>query len=513
MTQQYEDEDEDEGGGVQPEVLKSYLAFGLRALSEHRWLSIGVFAFVTGMSLIALAVWPRTYQCETKLMTQASTGLAQNVDSVRDALNFKGAHEIIMRHDNLVSIVRQTDLVKHWTENRPFILGAKDAVMNTLRGKPNPKDMEGVLVYTLKTRMQAQTADGVLTLSIEWPDAGMAARLLEVATQNFLEARHVAEISTIADYIAILEGHAVKLRTEIDKNVEQIQRLREEKLAQYGRRPDGAPAAAATPAAAPEAGTVQRAPAPPRPRSTVEQEDVARLRVQLEAKQRAMAELEDNRDRRLAEQQARLRELSLKYTEAHPLVEDAKQNVRALAEDSQQVLALRKEIQGMDGELTRKRSLSGDVRASATGTRPATGIAAVAAVSAADPLPPEVLRFLQDAGGETFDPAVAAQFRHSVEKYTNLRGTISTARIDLDTAQAAFQYRYKVMVPPEAPDKPVKPKVALVAIGGIAAGLFLGILAALILALRSDRIVERWQVHQLQLPVLSELQLHEPRNS
>jgi hypothetical protein len=493
MTQQYEDEDEDEGGGVQPEVLKSYLAFGLRALSEHRWLSIGVFVFITGMSLIAVAVWPRAYQCETKLMSQASTGLAaQNADSVRDALNFKGAQEVIMRHDNLVSIVRQTDLVKHWTENRPFILGIKDAVMNTLRGKPNPKDMEGVLVYTLKTRLQVQAADGVLTLSIEWPDAGMAARLLEVATQNFLEARHVAEISTIADYIAILEGHAVKLRTEIDKNVEQIQRLREEKLAQYGRRPDGAPVLAAAPAA-PAAGTVQRAPAPARPRSTVEQEDVARLRVQLEAKQRAMADLEDNRNRRLAEQQARLRELSLKYTEAHPLVEDAKQNVRALAEDSQQVLALRKEIQGMEGELERKRSLAGDVRATATGARTTTagaGAAAAAAVSASDPLPPEVLRFLQDAGGETFDPAVAAQFRHSVEKYTHLRGTISTARIDLDTAQAAFQYRYKVMAPPEPPPKPSKPKVALILIGGLAAGLFLGIAAALILALRSDRIVD-----------------------
>ena len=47
---------------------------------------------------------------------------------------------------------------------------------------------------------------------VEWADGWTAARIVEAAQQNFLETRHVAEISTIAEYIAILEGHATTLR-------------------------------------------------------------------------------------------------------------------------------------------------------------------------------------------------------------------------------------------------------------------------------------------------------------
>ena len=509
---QAEDPEEEEGGGLQLEVLKSYLSFGIRAVSMHRWLAGSVFAVVAGITLALLAVWPRTYYTETKLMAQASKALSPDENATRDLVNFKGAYETIMRHDNLVSVVRQTNLVKHWGETRPFALRMKDTLFN-LRGKPSDKDMEAVLVATVKDRLQVQAGDGVLTLSVYWPDPGMAARLLEVVRQNFLEARHVAEISTIADYIAILEGHAAKLRHEIDRNVETIEHLREQKLAQYGRKADGAAATPAAPATAPDAPAepVRRIAAPV-VRSAADEEEIARLKVKLEAKQRAMAELEDNRGRRLAEEQARLRELSVKFTAEHPLVENAKQNVRALSEESQQFVALRNEVQALQNELGGKKSVL-DAQTVAVGGRRRAAAAAGGATggSGGEPLPPEVLRFMQDSTGDTFDPAVAAQFRHAVEKYMSLRGTISTARIDLDTAQAAFQYRYKLMVPAEAPSKPIKPKVPLVALAGILGGLLFGAAAATIAALRTDRIVERWQVQQLQLPVLSELRLPEYR--
>jgi hypothetical protein len=506
------DDDDSDDEGVQPEVLASYFSFAVRAVSAHRRLAIGVFLAISGLALAAVALWPRTYQCETKLMTQASPALSeQGNQAVRDALNFKGAYESIMRQENLISVVRQTKLVKNWSETRPFALRIKDNVMNALRGAPSDRDMEAVLVATLKTRLQVQIGDGVLTLTIDWQDPTMAARLLEVVTQNFLEARHVAEISTIADYISILEGHAAKLRHEIDRSVEQIQRLREEKLAQYGRKADGA--AATSPAPPPERPVAPSRAAPPPVRSAAEDSEVARLKVMLDAKQRAITELEESRGRRLLEQQSRLRELLLKYTEAHPLVEDAKQSVRSLSEESQQVASLRTEVQSLQTELERKKNMAGDAQAGAAGfaaprRRPAgSGVPA----GTAEPLPPEVLRFMQDSTGDTLDPAVAAQFRHSVEKYTSLRGTISSARIDLDTAQAAFQYRYKVMIPPEPPNKPSKPKVPLILIAGILGGLLLGLGAAVVAALKSDRIVERWQVYQLSLPVLSELQVPDYR--
>jgi uncharacterized protein involved in exopolysaccharide biosynthesis len=65
-------------------------------------------------------------------------------------------------------------------------------------------------------------------------------------------------------------------------------------------------------------------------------------------------------------------------------------------------------------------------------------------------------------GSEELDPAVGAQFRTAVNKYATLRDKIGTARVDLDTAQAAFKHRYRIVIPAEVPDKPSKPKIPVV---------------------------------------------------
>jgi hypothetical protein len=114
------------------------------------------------------------------------------------------------------------------------------------------------------------------------------------------------------------------------------------------------------------------------------------------------------------------------------------------------------------------------------------------------------MRLIQ-ASGEGLDPAIGAQFRYAISKYTAVRDQISTARIDLDTAQAAFKYRYKVVIPPEPPVRPAKPKVAPLLAGGLIFGLLLALLTPALLELRTGKIVERWQVAQIPLPILAEL--------
>ena len=113
---------------------------------------------------------------------------------------------------------------------------------------------------------------------------------------------------------------------------------------------------------------------------------------------------------------------------------------------------------------------------------------------------------LVQASAEAVDPAIAAQFRYAVGKYTTVRDQISSARIELDTAQAAFQHRYKVVNPAEVPNRPVKPKVPVLVSGGMLGGLVLALALPILLELRRRRFVERWQVVQIRLPVLAELQ-------
>jgi hypothetical protein len=105
------------------------------------------------------------------------------------------------------------------------------------------------------------------------------------------------------------------------------------------------------------------------------------------------------------------------------------------------------------------------------------------------------------------DPALTAQITGAIVRYGTLRDEVRAGKISLDTAQAAFNHRYKVVVPVEIPNKPIKPKPALL----IGVGLFVSLLLALALPilqqLRAGTLVEYWQVHHLQLPVLGELKL------
>jgi hypothetical protein len=93
----------------------------------------------------------------------------------------------------------------------------------------------------------------------------------------------------------------------------------------------------------------------------------------------------------------------------------------------------------------------------------------------------------------------------AVSEYTRLRESIRGKQIALDTAQAAFNHRYKVLVPADVPSKPTKTKGPVILAGGIIAALVLGLLLAIAGELRTGVIVERWQVHQMEIPVLAEL--------
>jgi len=75
----------------------------------------------------------------------------------------------------------------------------------------------------------------------------------------------------------------------------------------------------------------------------------------------------------------------------------------------------------------------------------------------------------------------------------------------MDTAQAAFKYRYSVINPPQYPRRPLRPYGLIFLGSGILGGLAFGFLTTTLVDLRGGKVVERWQVErQLRLPVLAE---------
>ena len=114
--------------------------------------------------------------------------------------------------------------------------------------------------------------------------------------------------------------------------------------------------------------------------------------------------------------------------------------------------------------------------------------------------------------GESFQPLeesdpdinyAKAELRHAHARYNGLEDRIQAARLELDSARAAFKYRYVVIHPPQRPRGPVSPKTPLVALASVMAGLVLAAFGAAFVDLASRTFVEDWQVDQaLGVPLL-----------
>jgi len=477
-------------GGINPEQIKSYLAFARRAIRAHRWVVAGVLLVGLGLTIALAKYLPRTYECKTVLMALSSTVL-DNRNDPGNALG--GAEGLVKRHDNLEELIRSTDLVRKSELRRPPLLRFKDSVIVTLFGPMDDKTKVAVLLGTLESKIECSIEKNELTIGVTWSDPETAAELAEAARESFLRARHGAEISAFEDKMAILDGHASTLRQDIAIIANQLSAQ-----SQAGTPPGNPGAATPAPTPAPvRAGVVRLA---PKRMDGQMAEELTALKEKLATGKPKLAELENDWQRRQREAQAKLEDLKLRLTPSHPEVVTQQERVTQLSQVPSEVAALRAEL----------KTLQTDIKAGelVAGARAGGGTVGGAAAAGTESLPAEVMQALAK---DNADPAVKAQLSGAIIKYGDLRNEILSSKIELDTAQAAFNHRYQISVPAEVPNKPIKPKPALVIGGGLFLSLLLALLLPILMDLRKGVIVEAWQVNELQLPVLADLRL--PPNS
>jgi hypothetical protein len=435
--------------------IRRYLVFSLGSVRRRFGLFMAVAASMVLLAAAALWALPKTYEVESRLLAQKSAVLAVKADASQATDPTRSAAEIIVRHENLHALIQQTDLIAEWPKHRAPILRFKDWVVATMGTTPGADELTKGLTGLLENNLTVwATPDGAVVIRLRWPDDRvMAYRLVDAAQQNFLEMRHVLEVSTIAEQISILEGHAANLKKEIMKQVEQLQQAQQRSVK------DSHP--------------VVRAPPP-----KVPDVDVVNLRVMLEAKRRALTDLEDYRRRHLTELQTRLAEQRAVYSESHPAIIDLEQSIESLKRESPQLASLRQE------EADLKQQLS---RLDLSETAP----------SAALTIPADLFR---DRGEDSNLEYERAQLRFAAAQYAHMRERIDAGRIDLDTARAAFKYRYSVVVPAQVPRGPIKPKALLVMVAALIAGILLALFATTVTDFRSGVILETWQLQNLLGP-------------
>jgi uncharacterized protein involved in exopolysaccharide biosynthesis len=475
-----EDSGERGGPGFQIETALSYLSFARRAI-RARWLvSAGVFIAGIALSVLAYIYFPRSYTCTTVIMA-VSNPVLEDMNSSSNALT--GASDLILRHENLENMVKEIGLVAKSEQRRPPVLKLKDHLIWALFGEPSVDTKIATLVGTLETRIDVTVASGDLTINADWSDAATSAELAETARESFLKARHAAEIAAFEEKMAILDGHASKLREEIETLAQQINTEQGE---QAGPVTPGVPGAAPRPAA--RRLVAARAPAT--------DTELPVMREQLEADRKKIDDLQADQQRRMRDEQAKLDDLKLRLTASHPQVITQAERVAMVSQPPPELAQLRADATYLAGEIKAHDALS---------TKGA-GAASLAPEGGAEPLPQTVVQALEKQDTDV-DRALSAQLSGAVVRYGALRDDIRQGRINLDTAQAAFNHRYQIIVPAEVPTKPKKPKGAVILGAGMAVSLLLALLLPVIAELKKGVMIERWQVEQMQLPILGELHL------
>jgi uncharacterized protein involved in exopolysaccharide biosynthesis len=455
-----------------------WASFALGGLRRRKLVAALVFAAIMAATVVYYARKEPVYRAEAKVLAQRSQGLPTAVRSTFDELPTRTAWEVVHQRENLTAIIRQTNLLddqpkappqpawKRWGSLGAFEGKSSQSNKGQEPSRPAPGDTPtGVhagsatrddaleeLVTTLDKELRVRAGDdGTITLQLDWADPDQAHAIIQAALQNFLEARHVQEVTAIDAVISVLQGRTAIMRDNLDKVMDQARRR------------------ASQPVVAPV------------PRVRQPSEELVRLQVSLEGKQRALQDVEDFRRRRLSELQAQLDQARTMLSDAHPTVIGLRRDIEAFGRESPQVQALRDEERQL-------RKLVSDRLAREDFPSGARVMTAAPIVSV--PASPNE------------DPAV----RDARVQYEQMAARTTAAQVDLDAARAAFKYRYNVVWPPQVSKEPVAPKPAKTFALGTFAAMFLALLAAIGPDLLSGRIFERWQVERkLGLPVLGDV--------
>lgn len=455
--------------------IRDHLQYVVHSIARHWLLALTVLVGVVSACLVALAVLPKTYHCEIKIQAQRNVvistlaGLSRSWDA---DLPTRAAADIVLRHDNLVSLVRKTDLASTWDASRAPLLRVKDGLLRLMRGDLPPDLKEEMLVGTLEQKLWVRTTEDTVTIGVDWPDAKMAYRLIQAAHSNFLEARQYNEVSAVSEAIGLLESRALESRERVLAALERVHQLRPQKPVK--------PHAETAPIR-----VVKSAP-PVDP-------ELERLRGQLQAKRQVIAEMEDIRRRRIAETSSRLADLKQVYSEFHPAVIDLEQSLQQEErQESPQLTALRQEYRELEARYDRRGGPALDAPESLSSAR----------------LPAEAIQISRSVSEEVESPEVEqakADLKHEIGLYSSMAEKIDQAKLEMDTQRAAFAYRYGVLRPAGVPEAPDKPKSKVIIPVAVLLGLILGVLAATLADLRSGVLLERWQVQrQLDLEILGE---------
>jgi len=472
--------DEEDDGGLDTGPMLRWASFTLRACRKHVW--IVVVGLGLGLAGAALVTWalPDYYLVDARVAGQradiiASFGNPGRPRSLSGRDVGYAAPDLIKGRENLLALVEQTNLVEHWRGHRSPAGRVRDWL--TSANRRSDEDLASDLAQILDKRLKVWSSDpGSVDLLITWNDAEMAHRLVDGAVQNYIETRHVTEMTMLGESISLLQERLASAEQALDEALKV--------------------AGEARPSVPRRARQVVPEPSPSLVPSQTTME-LLRIRSDIVTQRRTIADLIAFRERRIAQLQAELDEELAVYGDSHPKIVTLRGSLAALGQDSPQVVALRRELEELEsryvalgGSPSHLEALDQEIPTSPT--RATT---------------PSVIAALEGPLEDPAEELARSQLTAAMVRYNTIVDRLEAAQTERDALTAGNKYRYLVVKPPLRPTEPAnRGKKRLVWVAGGLGGLLFGVLGAFGLAYREGRIVQAWQLEDgLGLPILAEL--------
>jgi uncharacterized protein involved in exopolysaccharide biosynthesis len=459
--------------------LKELVRFPLGSLLRHRRLAIGTFATILAATILAALFVPRRYRVDATILARRNMVLPalgnprRTVPTESDAPAMLAA-EAVKSRESLLGIIGAIRL----REKMPVLISPASRLKESLRarlvGARSETEKDDVLIKMLEKRMWVTAKDakeGTLEFGILWPDRASALAIVESAQQRFLDRRYEQEVTLIRESIEILEKYVATANQGIATSMAELRAL-------PGVR-------RATPDAA---GYVQSLQAAAKGRV------LTGMQADLAAARTLVAQQEAAYTARVSAVQARLTDLEARFGSGHPEVVAARQALSAASALPEALVAARAEEKRLIEQLG------------------LLGAALPTSTDAGAELAMQRLNFermMRERADSLEDPRMTyarSKLKIATTNYEDMLDRLEAAKIELETARAAFKYRYTVISPAQLPTRAHTPNVPLLLVGGLVCAALAAVFAATARDVFGGLVVEPWQIdRQLGLPLLGEV--------
>jgi uncharacterized protein involved in exopolysaccharide biosynthesis len=411
------------------------------AVRRHSHLALATFLVIIAGTGAAISLLPRSYHLEARLLAlppEGAPGAARTSSTDLSGL-IEGAARVVVSHEKLRAIISDYSLIDDWEQNRGPLLRARERIEEKLHlaSPADPIRRERRMLARLEKQLTVQVKGAEVVIAFDWPNPGTAAAVVSALQHKLIETRREAELTPMERKLASLQASAAQTERRMDDLTARV-------TAMIRRKHRGARASSVR--ALQAEGRFRRLPDPM----------LASARLDLMARRKEIADIEDARRKRLSELNATLAEQRATLGPSNAALLDTEEKIRELQADGAQLQLLKSEEQerlaayihsgGQEMELS------------------------------AEPRTMWPVELKEDDPTIVFEKARIAREDATLAR---LRGEVEESRQAVAGARATFASRYTILSPPELPEQPAFPNVPLLLFAAALAGAIAAVISAI----------------------------------